>query len=59
MRKLLPLEASEVVAGLPMTTLSESTPFAMIWKTAVSGQVLEDAVRRPAHYQNVKFDIVS
>lgn len=48
-RVCLPLVASAAVAGLPITTLSESTPLAMISKTEVSGQVLEEAVKRPSH----------
>ena len=43
-----PLSSSAVVAGLPITSFSCATPFAMIWKSAVSGQVEEDAVSRPA-----------
>lgn len=41
--------ASAVVPGLPMTSLSRLTPLAAIWKRAVSGQAVEDAVSRPAH----------
>jgi hypothetical protein len=36
-----------VVAGLPITILFSGTPLAAIWKTAVLGHVLDDAVRRP------------
>ena len=45
---MMPLEPSEPVAGLPMTILSRSTPAVeWIWKTAESGQALDEAVRRP------------
>lgn len=43
-----PLVASADVPGFPISNLSESTPEAMIWKSAVLGQVLDDAVSRPA-----------
>ena len=46
---MYPLLASEVVPGLPITSLSRETPLAEIWKSAVSGQVDEEAVKRPAH----------
>ena len=46
---MYPLLASEDVPGLPITSLSRVTPLAEIWKSAVSGQVDEEAVRRPAH----------
>lgn len=41
--------ASAVVAGLPMTSLLDGTPFAAIWRMAVSGKVDEEAVTRPLH----------
>ena len=43
-----PLLASADVPGLPITSLSRATPFAAIWKSAVSGHVDEEAVNRPA-----------
>ena len=46
-----PLSSSAVVAGFPITSLLAGTPFAMIWKSAVCGQVLDDAVRRPAQVE--------
>ena len=45
---MYPLLASDDLAGLPITSLLLSTPFASIWKSAVSGQVEEDLVRRPS-----------
>lgn len=44
---MYPLLASAVVAGFPITSLLRETPLAEIWKSAVSGQTDEDAVRRP------------
>lgn len=44
---MYPLLASEVVAGLPMTSLLNGTPDAAIWKRAVCGQVELEVVRRP------------
>lgn len=46
---MYPLFASEVVPGLPITSLSRETPLAEIWKRAVSGQADEEVVKRPAH----------
>lgn len=37
---------AHVTAGFPITSLFKSTPLAAIWKSALLGQVLEDAVRR-------------
>lgn len=44
---MYPLVASPDFAGLPITTLDEATPLAMIWNTALPGHVLEDAVKSP------------
>lgn len=44
---IYPLLASEVVAGLPMTSLLNGTPDAAIWNRAVCGQVELEVVRRP------------
>lgn len=46
---MYPLDASDVVAGFPMTSLSRDTPEAAIWKRAEFGQVEEEVVRRPEH----------
>ena len=46
---MYPLLASELVAGFPITSLSRLTPFAAIWKRALSGQADVEAVRRPEH----------
>lgn len=46
---MYPLLASEVVAGFPITNLSGLTPFAAIWKRALSGQVGVEVVSRPEH----------
>ena len=46
---MYPLLASAVVPGLPITNLSSETPLAEIWNRAVSGQVDEEAVKRPEH----------
>ena len=45
---MYPLPASEVVAGFPITSLFNDTPFAAIWNNADSGHMLEDMVRRPS-----------
>ena len=44
-----PLLASNVRAGLPITSFDSGTPFAAIWKSAVCGHVLDEAVRSPGH----------
>lgn len=45
---MYPFDASDEVAGLPMTSLSSVTPLAAIWKSADSGQVEEEVVSRPS-----------
>ena len=42
-----PVVASALVAGFPITSLLAGTPEAMIWKSAVLGQVEDEAVSRP------------
>ena len=46
---MYPLLASALVAGFPITSLSKETPFAAIWKRAVSGQADVELSRRPEH----------
>jgi len=46
---MYPLVASEVVAGFVITSLSRATPFAAIWKRAVSGKGDVEAIRRAEH----------
>jgi len=41
-----PLSASEEVAGFPMTSLLNGTPFAAIWKRADWGNLFEDVLSR-------------
>ncbi len=45
---IYPLLASAVVPGFPIISFDPSTPFAIIWNSAVSGHVDDEAVRSPS-----------
>jgi hypothetical protein len=56
---MYPLSVSAVIPGLPIKSLFRETPLAAIWKRADSGQIDEEAVRRPKQVVYSEFPSVT